>query len=72
MTTTTTHPPCPRCGSADAVRILYGLRSTEGMEGAKRGEYVLGGCVIGLESPDFECPGCGGALPWLADDDEDD
>ena len=68
MTTTTAHPPCPRCGSLDAVRIVYGLPSMEGFEAAQRGEYALGGCVIGPESPDFECRGCGGPLPWIADD----
>ena len=59
--------PCPQCGSTDAIRIAYGYPSFEMSEAANRGEIRLGGCVIGPESPDFECLGCGAALPWVAD-----
>ena len=46
-------------------------------EAADRGEIRLGGCIVGPESPDYECLGCDAALPWVADrgswpdDDED-
>ena len=59
-------PPCPVCGSTGAVRILYGYPSAEMAAAEARGEIVLGGCVIGPESPDYECRGCGAALPWAA------
>jgi hypothetical protein len=64
MTTTTTLPPCPRCGSAEAIPIVYGYPTPEAFEASERGEFRLGGCVIGPESPEFECAGCGAELPW--------
>lgn len=60
------HPPCPRCASRQAVRILYGYPTHEAFEASERGEIALGGCVIGEESPDFECGACGSPLPWVA------
>jgi predicted RNA-binding Zn-ribbon protein involved in translation (DUF1610 family) len=32
---------------------------------AERGEIALGGCIVGDESPEFECPACGAKLPWV-------
>jgi hypothetical protein len=58
---------CPACGSGDAVRIAYGYPSLELGQAAERGEVVLGGCLVGPESPDYECRRCGAALPWVAD-----
>jgi hypothetical protein len=46
--------------------IVYGYPSIEMFESADRGEIRLGGCVIGDESPEFECPECGAALPWVS------
>ena len=62
--------PCPRCRSTDAVRIVYGYPSLPLGEAAERGEVVLGGCLWGPESPDYECRSCGSALPWVAEDAE--
>jgi hypothetical protein len=61
--------PCPRCGSTDAVEIIYGDPDVELGEAARRGEVVLGGCVIGPESPDYECRTCHEPLPWVRRDD---
>ena len=69
MTTQSPARPCPTCGSTDAVPILYGYPTNEAFEASERGEFVLGGCVVGEESPDFECSGCGAPLPWVAPDD---
>ena len=69
MTTTTVLPPCPACGSTDAIRILYGLPTHEAFEASERGKFALGGCVVGDESPDYECRACGAPLPWVAPDD---
>ena len=66
MTTVSTLPPCPACGAVDAIRIECGYPSREMAEAEERGEIRLGGCVIGPESPDFECRRCGVALPWAA------
>ena len=62
--TATTLPPCPNCGSTDAVEISYGLPTHEAGEAGQRGEIVLGGCLVGPESPDFECRSCKAPLPW--------
>jgi hypothetical protein len=60
-------PPCPSCRSADPpLRILYGYPDIAATEAAHRGEATLGGCMIGDESPDFECRSCGAPLPWVA------
>ena len=66
MTATLDLPPCPRCGSIDAIEIVYGYPTAETFEASARGEVVLGGCVIGREAPDYECRACHAALPWIA------
>jgi hypothetical protein len=53
-----------------ALRIVYGLPIHVAFEASERGEFALGGCVIGLESPDYECRDCGISLPWVAPDDD--
>ncbi len=58
-------PPCPACGSTDAIRVVCGYPIDETVEAAERGELRLGGCLVGDESPDYECGGCGRSLPWL-------
>ena len=60
-------PPCPACGSTDAIRIAYGYPTPETFEAADRGEVDLGGCVVGPESPDYECGNCHVPLPWVSD-----
>jgi len=42
-----------------SVRIVYGLPGPEMFEAAERGEILLGGCVIGPDSPTTGCPACG-------------
>ncbi|MDR3704096.1 MAG: hypothetical protein P4L56_30890 [Candidatus Sulfopaludibacter sp.] len=37
---------CPDCGSSDWKPIGYGLPTEDGIEDARRGHYVLGGCVL--------------------------
>lgn len=68
MTAPTTLPPCPRCGSTEAIRIVYGYPTSETFEASERGEIRLGGCVIGPESPELECARCGAELPWTSRD----
>jgi hypothetical protein len=50
------------------VPIVYGYPTSELFEVAERGEVRLGGCVIGNESPDYECRDCRALLPWVAAD----
>jgi hypothetical protein len=66
MTTAAPNRPRPRCGSTDAVQIIYGLPDFELGEAAQRGEVLLGGCIVGPESPDYECRNCHAPLPWVA------
>lgn len=49
---------CPLCSQNTIVRIVYGLPGEEMMEQARRGEIVLGGCVISGNDPDSECVFC--------------
>jgi hypothetical protein len=65
MTTTTTFPPCPACGSTAVVRIVYGYPNVELGNAERRGEIVLGGCLVGPESPAYECRICHAPLPWV-------
>jgi len=51
-------PMCPTCGSAAVVRIVYGFPTREGFEAARRGEIVLGGCVIEADAPLWACKAC--------------
>ena len=62
----TTFPPCPACGATDALRIVYGYPGSELWEAERRGEIVLGGCLVGAESPEYECRSCGAPLPWTS------
>jgi hypothetical protein len=38
---------CPDCGSSNWKPIAYGLPTEDTAEDARRGHYVLGGCVLG-------------------------
>jgi len=60
-------PPCPECESRDAVAIAWGYPSAETWE-AERGEVVIGGCLVGPESPAYECRDCHVPLQWLPRD----
>jgi hypothetical protein len=62
-----TFPACPHCGSAaEPLPIVYGYPTHEAFEAEQRGELVIGGCLIGDESPDYQCRDCRAALPWIA------
>jgi len=50
---------CPQCGKITGLPIAYGLPPTEMFEQARRGEIVLGGCVIFDDSPSHACTSCG-------------
>ena len=48
--------PCPKC-DGEAVPILHGLQSVE--DGERRGELVLGGCVVEEGQATWRCTGYG-------------
>ena len=68
----TVFPPCAACGSIGAVPIAYGYPNVELFEAERRGEVILGGCLVGPESPEYECRACHAALPWTTQSMEHD
>jgi len=52
---------CPNCGEA-IVPILYGYPSLNAFERSKKGEFALGGCVIGADDPQHHCSNCQAAV----------
>jgi len=55
----TKKPKCPNCGSKNVIPIVYGLPEHEAFEREKRGEIILGGCLIDFDSPNWHCKDCG-------------
>ncbi len=53
---------CPKCGSENAVRIIYGEPTFESLEASARGEICLGGCCLELNDPLYVCQDC--AYRW--------
>jgi hypothetical protein len=49
---------CPACGGKTVVPIAYGLPGPEMQQAARRGELVLGGCVLWDDQPAFQCLEC--------------
>ena len=49
---------CPRCGTDDIAKIVYGYPSDELLH-SKDENIRLGGCVVFDDSPDWECKQCG-------------
>jgi len=50
---------CPRCGSTDFRRLIYGLPA-EPLSEREQEYFVLGGCVV--REGDWRCMDCG--LEW--------
>lgn len=49
---------CPRCGSKNTVKIIYGYPSPELLFAAEEGEFKLGGCCIVMGHPEYFCNDC--------------
>lgn len=58
---------CPECGSTRIVPIAYGMPGPETVEEERRGDVIIGGCMIGPDSPGWGCGACGWA-PWPSPD----
>ncbi len=59
---------CPRCDTEiEPLPILYGYPTPEAFLDYEAGRLALGGCMIGPESPEFECPRCGAPLPFASE-----
>lgn len=52
---------CPSCGSTKLARIQYGLPPPGAGHDPRLedGSVVLGGCLVGPDSPDLRCRACG-------------
>ena len=58
---------CPECGFSPISSILYGFPaySAELKESLNNKSVVLGGCVIGLDDPKWQCSDCETEFyPW--------
>ena len=64
-------PKCPACGSDRVIPIGYGEPTPEGEAAARRGEVVLGGCIIGADSPAWACRACGEEFGTLGKERDD-
>ncbi|MCB5936185.1 hypothetical protein LI012_09690 [Caldibacillus thermoamylovorans] len=42
---------CPKCGSKNTIKILYGMPTKEVFQKAEAGEIKLGGCRIIVGGP---------------------
>lgn len=49
---------CPKCGSKNSVKIVYGMPSYELFQEAEAGKVKLGGCVIIEGNPEYFCKDC--------------
>ncbi len=51
---------CPRCGSKNTAKILYGLPSLSDklIKQLEDKEVVLGGCAVSLDNPKYHCNSC--------------
>lgn len=52
---------CPSCGHSPVATIMYGYPgfSLHDNEDLKSGRMSLGGCVVTLDDPEWECTRCG-------------
>lgn len=50
---------CPNCGQPlKRVPILYGYPMPEAWEAERRGELVIGGCIVDDDEPEYACADC--------------
>jgi len=49
---------CPKCGSNDIWRILYGLIPNFDEKELEKNKVRLGGCIVSSDSPKWECGDC--------------
>jgi hypothetical protein len=53
-----TYKKCPKCGSKNSVKIVYGMPNYELFLEAEAGKVKLGGCVIVEGTPEYFCKDC--------------
>ncbi len=52
------HRQCPKCGSNNSMKILYGEPNGEAIMLEVEGKIKLGGCLITDISPEYFCKDC--------------
>jgi hypothetical protein len=52
---------CPRCGSANVARLVYGLSDLGlvSVEDIEAGRVILGDRTVNGDEPEWRCLGCG-------------
>jgi hypothetical protein len=50
---------CPRCGSTNVAKLVFGLITPEGAESYRGKNVVFGGCCVPRSEPRSECRECG-------------
>ena len=56
-----TPEPCPKCGSERLARFVYGVPylRKELREKLRKGEIIIGSCVLRANEPKWRCRKCG-------------
>ena len=49
---------CPKCGSDNIIKIVYGKPGPKLIEQSEQGKVKLGGCCISSNSPHWFCKQC--------------
>ena len=49
---------CLQCHSKRVANILFGLPTSEVMQQVEQGKVVLGGCMVQIDGPEYECLDC--------------
>lgn len=57
---------CPKCGSKEAAKIVYGEPDVKLLEQVERKKVVLGGCSIPIPTPEYYCWEC--EHEWLKEE----
>ena len=52
------NPKCPNCGGDETIPIIYGLPLPSMGEKERRGEVLLGGCIVSGNDPEWYCKVC--------------
>lgn len=52
-------PLCPHCGSAEVLKVVYGLPGPGLQRAIRRGEVVLDSSLEWEGMPEWRCRGCG-------------
>lgn len=49
---------CPKCGSRNTKKIVYGYPDEKLIKMYQQGSILIGGCCIETDDPDYRCANC--------------